>query len=197
MDNPIHPALEIPECDLAHLGYLTEADRRFKCLARNFAMLELDRQFYPGRKLTDVLYARDHINFAIWDMGINGGKLTPMAERHCWAVVRLYRNGEWYNNPRHLYFRLMFGFYQKALNLLKAGMEFQIQGEDGNNLRFLTVEEFVGYTKAMIDVKADELRYDYPELPVAHIPEGEAPIPDRIYEFPLPALGKLVEEITV
>jgi glycosyltransferase involved in cell wall biosynthesis/SAM-dependent methyltransferase len=167
MDTPIKPSLEIPECDLAHFGYVTEAQRRFKCSERNFAMLELDYKFFPGRQLTDVLYARDHLNFALWERQRYNDRNTPETERQLWMAVRKYQKGPWYNNPKHLYFKLIFDFYQRALQWLNVGLSFGLQDVRGGQLRFLSLDEFVEYSKKMIDIKKEELEYDYPHLPIA------------------------------
>jgi 2-polyprenyl-3-methyl-5-hydroxy-6-metoxy-1,4-benzoquinol methylase/glycosyltransferase involved in cell wall biosynthesis len=167
MDTPIKPALEIPECDLAHFGYVTEQQRRFKCIKRNFVMLELDSTFFPGRQLTSVLYARDHLNFALWERQRYNDRNTPEAERQLWMAVKRYQKGPWYNNPKHLYFKHIFVFYQSALQWLNVGLSFGLQDERGGQLRFLSLDEFVEYSKNMIDIKKEELEYDFPHLPIA------------------------------
>jgi len=181
LDKPIHPSLEIPESSLAHFGYVHEDQRRKKCIDRNFAMLKLDQQFFPGRQLTNVLWARDHINFAMWERSGNGNRMTPEAVDQCWQTVKKYKDGPWFNDPEHIYFKLIFGFYQTALQWLQAGFEFDMQREEraslsafnesGQKMRFLSLEEFSEYSKKLIDRKVDEMTYDYPHLPRAIIPE--------------------------
>ena len=171
IDNPIKPALELRECDLGHIGYIHESVRRQKCLLRNYAMLKLDQKFFPERQMRDVLFARDNINFALWERDANGNQNTPEAIQQLWQAIRWYQGGPWYNNPDNRYFKLIFGFYQRALQWLQAGLEFGVRGPDGKNLRFLTLEEFSAYSKKAIDVRAQELRFEYPHLPETRIPK--------------------------
>lgn len=195
IDNPIHPSLEVPESELAHLGYLTESGRRFKCLGRNFQMLNLDRRFYPKRQMTDVLFARDHINFALWEITSASKQLTPQARAHCWSVVDLYNNGDWYNNPSNIYFKLIFGFYQKALKWLQTGMEFALSGPDGEKMRFLSLAEFSEYSKKMIDMKVSDLGeslFNRATEDDVRIPQDVGNIPQDIGNIPLPTQCKVV-----
>jgi len=192
LDEPIFPSLEISESELAHYGYLTEYDRRYKCLKRNYAMLQLDRQFFPERIMTDVLQVRDHMNFALWEFADNNQQMTVQAQEHLYAIINMYRNGEWYNKPAERYFKLIFKFYQKALNLLKAGLEFKMQSEDGQSLRFLSPEEFREYSKAMIDEKTDELLKQYPTFPKFN-KKTNPRVPNAIGDIPLPDRGRIIK----
>jgi SAM-dependent methyltransferase len=160
MDNPIYPTFEIPDCDLAHYGYLTEQQRREKCIGRNFQWLMLDREVYPGRQLTDVLFARDCINFAHWERDGNGGRNTPKAVAYLNECLGYYRKGPWFNNPKHIYFKLIFGFYQKAMEWAEVGLPFRIGGKE---LRFGNPDELEDYSIAMIKQTCEELRFDYPQ----------------------------------
>ena len=68
LNEPIEPALELAETQIAHYGYVTEARRRAKSQLRNMDMLLLDRKRYPDRKLGQVLLAREFVNLIQWQI---------------------------------------------------------------------------------------------------------------------------------
>jgi 2-polyprenyl-3-methyl-5-hydroxy-6-metoxy-1,4-benzoquinol methylase len=93
MDEPIAPAMVLPDADIAHYGYLTETDRRYKCANRNLALLAKDRKVNPKRRLTLVLLMRDHINISNWDIERAKGKtITEVAVKHLRACIQLFRD---------------------------------------------------------------------------------------------------------
>ena len=118
-DAPISPALELPDVDIAHTGYLCEPIRREKCL-RNYPLVLKDAEAHPDRMLTKVLLARDCLNFTHWDIEKVGG-LTERAAAWCRQAVSIHR--EHFADPSHKYHEVSDGVYQRALELLgRAGV---------------------------------------------------------------------------
>ena len=86
-----HPELEInkgvgfvqliPDLEIAHHGYTTEAVRRGR-FDRNINLLVRDRDEYPERILGKFLWLRDLSQMCKYELDVNGGHITPdMKER--------------------------------------------------------------------------------------------------------------------
>lgn len=117
-DNPIAPAMLLNECDLAHYGYINEAQRRHKCSNRNMKLLMRDLKENPKRQLNKVLAIRDYINIVKWQAdrdqltktGIpKGSEPQKLLE----AAISTYH--EFLADPKDTYHKLAFPMYQEAL----------------------------------------------------------------------------------
>ncbi|MDQ6989198.1 MAG: glycosyltransferase [Mariprofundaceae bacterium] len=120
-DQPVVPALVLPDTMLAHYGYLTEADRRWKIKTRNMELLIKDLKQHPERKLAWVLLIRDHLNLVKWSVD-QGKVLTDDDILHLQEIVRLYHEHQMWRDD-FPYFTHAWKVYQSALMFLaKAGM---------------------------------------------------------------------------
>lgn len=120
-DQGIFPALEIPDCKLVHLGYLTDQVRREKMTRRNFALLKQELASEAPRQLAYVLAMRDLCHLAQFAREAAGGALTPDARRHLLQAVALYRAS--FADPAHRYHALARPFYEVALEGLGQGWQ--------------------------------------------------------------------------
>lgn len=120
----MHPALEITDVQIAHLGYLTEHQRRGKMLSRNLPLLQRDRQQYPARRLGAVLVLRDVVNLADYDREEAGGAMTPKADAHYRAALALFT--QHFADPSDKYHRLARPWYERSLKALGAGVEIEV-----------------------------------------------------------------------
>lgn len=116
MDTPLHPVLILPDVKLAHYGYWTERDRRFKAQYRNAALLEKDMRKNPTRRLTRVLWQRDSLNAVEWDIEAGQGAMTQKGAEYCRRVVQVHF--QQFSDPKDLYYKLSFELYQRALRYL-------------------------------------------------------------------------------
>lgn len=122
LNDVIEPWTVAPGVDILHYGYLTEPTRREKLLKRNLALLEQDLQRYPGRRLTDVLYLRDAVNIARFD--VERGPLRPDHRRALEVAVLRF---ETVCLPaRDRYYRLGREYYDQGLELLGLGAELHV-----------------------------------------------------------------------
>ncbi len=123
LNQVIEPWLPAEGVDILDRGYLTEPTRKRKLLARNLALLNLDYQSYPGRRLTDILYLRDCVNLVGFDV------LEKQAIRadHRDALLRaLDRYEEVCLPERGRYYRLGREYYDRGLALLGLGHELHL-----------------------------------------------------------------------
>jgi len=117
MDNPIHPSLMLPDVDIAHFGYITEAVRRTKCKDRNIALLLKDRAQNPHRKLGTVLMMRDYINYANWSIEKTRGRfLAPDAVGYLRSCVHVFKSEVTGVDDKA--YPLSFPLYQNALAIM-------------------------------------------------------------------------------
>jgi glycosyltransferase involved in cell wall biosynthesis/2-polyprenyl-3-methyl-5-hydroxy-6-metoxy-1,4-benzoquinol methylase len=120
LNQSIVPALEVEDVNIAHDGYLTEADRigRFR---RNFDLVRWDRRVYPERRLGRFFEIRDDWNqmrFAVQD----AGGVTEAARLFARRVVDKYRRWLLGKGDSHLHLDGL-GFYSDALAILDQGFE--------------------------------------------------------------------------
>jgi glycosyltransferase involved in cell wall biosynthesis len=115
MDNPIGPAMALPDMDIAHYGYLNERKRREKCSGRNLELLAKDRKVNPHRKLGLVLLMRDYINLTNWDLESRRGAITDKAIEYLRTCVDVYVNEL---KPEDRVYVIATPIYQNALALL-------------------------------------------------------------------------------
>ncbi len=120
LNQSIVPALAIEDVNIAHDGYLTEADRigRF---GRNFDLVQWDRRTYPDRRLGQFFEIRDDWNqmrFAVQ----GAGGVTETARLFARRVVDKYRRWLLGKGDSHLHLDGL-GFYSDALAVLDQGFE--------------------------------------------------------------------------
>ena len=124
LNEPIEPWTTAQGVDILHYGYLTEPTRVHKLLKRNLALVNQDFIRYPGRKLSDVLYLRDCINLARFDMRANGAIRPDHLQCLRDAVDRFEQA---YFPSRGRYYRLGREFYDQGLMLLGQGRQIVVQ----------------------------------------------------------------------
>ena len=141
LNDVIEPWTVAPGVDILHYGYLTEPTRRHKLLKRNLALLEQDLVRYPGRRLTDVLYLRDAVNLARFDL--QKGPVRPDHRAALEAAVHRYEQR--CLGARDRYYRLGREYYDQALEILGVGADLHmaIGGPDAGRVRhrFRTAED--------------------------------------------------------
>jgi len=117
MDTPIHPALMLPDVDIAHFGYVTEKIRRQKCKDRNINLLLKDRRLHPHRKLGIVLMMRDYLNFANWSLEKTRGQaIAPDAIAYLRSCIQVFKTEV--SGTTDKVYTLSFPLYQNALAIL-------------------------------------------------------------------------------
>lgn len=135
LNEGIEPWTLAPGVEILHYGYLDESTRRRKLLKRNLALLQRDLDLYPGRRLTDVLYLRDAVNLARFDMGASG-VIRPDHVEALQAAITRYEQACF--PARDRYYRLGREYYDQALAFLGLGADLHVQigGSATTGLRF-------------------------------------------------------------
>lgn len=118
LNSPIYPTLILPDVNIAHYGYVTEAVRRSKSQQRNFDLLKKDRKKWPHRSLGLVLELRDYINIARWDLESTKGQLTDRALQCLLEVLNVYNKV--FRPADHPYHSHTLVFQQQALEILST-----------------------------------------------------------------------------
>lgn len=130
-DNPIKPSILLPDCELAHYGYLDEKQRRGKCSNRNMALLQKDIEVFgkKGRLMSWVLAIRDYLNVVKWSVspGPNGARQLARGSReHTLLEAAVKTFFEHFPTEESRYYQLAFPMYQEALALLsQSGLPFE------------------------------------------------------------------------
>ena len=129
LNHAIEPWMLAPGADILHYGYLTEPTRVRKLLERNLALINLDFQRYPGRKLSDVLYLRDCINLSRFDLRAEG-RIRPDHVRCLEDALERFERVHFPSRGR--YYSLGREFYDQGLMLLGQGHKIAVHvgGED-------------------------------------------------------------------
>jgi glycosyltransferase involved in cell wall biosynthesis/2-polyprenyl-3-methyl-5-hydroxy-6-metoxy-1,4-benzoquinol methylase len=120
----IHPALEIHDVLIPHLGYMTEGIRRDKMLTRNRALLIRDQERFPERELGKVLWIREFINMADLDREERRGEFSPEARAYMQQVVGIFE--KYFADPGHKYHALARPFYERALEMVNGAVQVEI-----------------------------------------------------------------------
>ena len=158
LDNPIQPAVLIPNVNLAHYGYLHERQRRDKCSNRNMTLLQRDLKENPKRQLNKVLAIRDYLNIVKWQADRDnllrfGIKRGSEAHQLCEAAIKTYL--KYLADPKARYHDMAEPMYREALSILGSnGIPF----EDRTSPPFsigLSLTGAIGGA-ASTDVKAQE-----------------------------------------
>lgn len=120
---PIDPWTLAPGVEILHYGYLDEATRTRKLLGRNLRLLNLDYDRYPGRRLTDILYLRDCVNLARYDLR----KGQPVRADHLQCLsIAIDRFEQACMPERGRFYNLGREYYENALALLGQGREISV-----------------------------------------------------------------------
>lgn len=127
-DDAIQPSILIPDCQLAHYGYMNEVQRRNKCSNRNMELLIKDAKENgnKGRMISWVLVIRDYLNVAKWRLERSKMVVQHKSIEHLMlqAAVRTYL--KYFTDPKCKYHALAFPMYQEALALLgMSGVPFE------------------------------------------------------------------------
>jgi 2-polyprenyl-3-methyl-5-hydroxy-6-metoxy-1,4-benzoquinol methylase/glycosyltransferase involved in cell wall biosynthesis len=122
LNDGIQPSLDQGDMSVGHLGYRNNALRRHKLLHRNLRLLMRTITSGVGiRDLDFVLYIRDLVNTAQFDLEANGGQLTPRAYKHLVQATRVHESH--FADVNHKLHSLSWPFYQAALTGLGRGVE--------------------------------------------------------------------------
>lgn len=130
-DNPIEPTILIPDCSLAHYGYLDEKQRRSKCSNRNMELLQKDIEIYGknGRRMSWVLAIRDYNNIVKWSVNPNQEGIRNIAHgsrEHRLLEASIKTFLEHFPTEESRYYQVAFPMYQEALALLsQSGLPFE------------------------------------------------------------------------
>lgn len=117
----IMPALDQRDLNLIHLGYHTRDVRRQKLLQRNLPLLMRDIKGGNCRELDYVLYMRDLVNTALFDLEDKTESMTLTAYKHCQQAIRVY--DAHFTDPDHRCHKTAWPYYQQALKLIREGYE--------------------------------------------------------------------------
>jgi len=120
-DDEVLPCLILPDVDIAHYGYTTENDRRWKCSRRNMALLvrDIEENAPKGRMLTWALVVRDFINVVKWRIEKQGRPEFGSYEHEMLqACVTVYHH--YFADGVHKYSEIAHAAYQDALTILGA-----------------------------------------------------------------------------
>ena len=123
INDPIEPALELPDTCIAHYGYTMEADRQAKCKDRNLQLLALDRKLFPERRLGLLLLQRDYLNILKWDAQENGG-LTEQGRRASNSIHEIFERE--FSDPKDRYYSLSMDILQEMMSITQQGMRYDI-----------------------------------------------------------------------
>lgn len=126
----IWPVLDIPGVDngrseavLAHTGYLTEDQRRFKMVARNRALLVRDQKVFPDRRLGKLLWVREFSQMGQMAEEQYGFG-NPTSKQYYTQGIALYEQE--FADPSDKYHALGRPFYETCLQRLASAMEFDL-----------------------------------------------------------------------
>jgi glycosyltransferase involved in cell wall biosynthesis/2-polyprenyl-3-methyl-5-hydroxy-6-metoxy-1,4-benzoquinol methylase len=125
IDKGITPALDQQDVALVHFGYEDEGVRRWKMKNRNLPLLMTEitgKGPHPPRKLAWVLYMRDCVSLAGWEIERAGGRRTRGAQVLAQRAVGVYTT-QGFDDPAHHLHEIAWPYYQQALTLLGAGVE--------------------------------------------------------------------------
>lgn len=115
-DVDIEPSLALSDVDIVHFGYITEEQRRWKCSARNIALLIKDVKENPHRMKTWMFVMRDYLNLVKWFLPkvdpVEGSVIQELLS----AVVFTYFHK--FNCVKTPIAERAFAFYQEALAYL-------------------------------------------------------------------------------
>jgi len=79
----------IPDIEIAHQGYTTEAIRRGR-FQRNLDLIARDREKYPERVLGKFLWLRDLSQMCKYELEVNGGSVTLDMKERAKAGIKLW-----------------------------------------------------------------------------------------------------------
>jgi glycosyltransferase involved in cell wall biosynthesis len=136
INQPIEPALELPDTCIAHYGYTMEADRQAKCKDRNLQLLALDRKLFPERRLGLLLLQRDYLNILKWDAQEHKG-LTDNGQRAANSIYEIFEQE--FSDPKDRYYSLSMDILQEMMSITQQGMSYDIivqPNPEGGQLRF-------------------------------------------------------------
>ena len=123
MNEGVGPSALLGDVEIAHDGYLTE-DVRKKRFARNYALMERDREKYPERFLGKFLMCRDWMHLVKYQLGRTGNQMTPEIAAYCDKVIELYEAEILMKES--LVQRDGLEYYSEALRLLGKGIEYEV-----------------------------------------------------------------------
>ena len=120
----LFPLYILPDVKIAHYGYVTEDERRWKAQHRNWDILKEDLKAYPNREMGKIFLMRDYIHHVRWNLE----KKRPLTDKDIellYDVIEKYQQFKEPDSQNHVLARL---FYQDALKILG---EANYPGPDG------------------------------------------------------------------
>lgn len=114
----LFPLYIIPDAKFVHYGYVTEDERRWKAIYRNWDLIKKDREAYPNREMGIIFVMRDYINHVRWHLE-KGLQLSQEDVQLLYKVIHDYDRFKEPTAQNHFYARV---FYHNALEMLgKSG----------------------------------------------------------------------------
>jgi hypothetical protein len=83
-------SIALPDVHIAHVGYLSAGVRHAR-VARNWPLLELDRERYPERLLQKHFIMRDNMYLVQHALQQNGGRLDDEIRGRCRETIQVYQ----------------------------------------------------------------------------------------------------------
>jgi glycosyltransferase involved in cell wall biosynthesis/SAM-dependent methyltransferase len=117
MNDPISPAYQLEDVNLAHFGYITEQHRRHKCYQRNLNLLLKDRVLNPDRTLGWILLQRDYHNFISLRLEESKGQIDEDIVKWLQSIYGIHRE-HFLGKESNIYYKLSYVLYQKALAMM-------------------------------------------------------------------------------
>ena len=113
----------LADVEIAHDGYLTEDVRKGR-FARNYVLMERDREENPDRFLGKFLMCRDWMHLVKFQLSINGNQMSDKIAEYCQKTIDLYEAEILLKDT--LIQRDGLEYYNEALRLLGKGIEYEI-----------------------------------------------------------------------
>ncbi len=121
----LHPLIILPDVKIIHYGYVTEDERRWKAIHRNYALLKKDREAYPDREMGKLFLMRDYLHEVKWS---HVEKQQPLTAKHVELLHDIIDRYEEFADPNRQNHVLARFFYQQALEILGSA---HVPGPDG------------------------------------------------------------------
>lgn len=139
----VFPSIDVATLNFIHYGYEDEATNQWKMRHRNYPLMRAEVADAKCRRMALVLFMRDLVTLAQMDGAIQQskqGKLSEQNKLHLLSAMRIYHS-KGFDNPKDPKHNYAFPYYQKALELLGAGVEIVLamkaapRGEVGSAVR--------------------------------------------------------------
>jgi hypothetical protein len=110
----LFPLYIIPDIKIAHYGYVTEDERRWKAIHRNYDILKQHVEEYPNHEMGKIFLMRDYMNHVRWNIE----KHRPLTEKDLELLYDVIEKYQQFKEPTQQNHFLASVFYQDALRIL-------------------------------------------------------------------------------